>query len=180
MTIPTLTDFIWYKPGRVDSSFCDEVVNRAKNSQNFYPAPVGSGTGTVNVDIRDVSITGINQWSDLDAKFFQIYGDAIQDYADKHRDLVISRDEGYTLLRYGSSQHYAQHVDYRTDTHRAVTAIIGLNDEYEGGEFWMWDGAWRQRVEKGAVLLFPSTFEYPHGIRPIESGVRYSVITWFS
>lgn len=177
MTIPSLTDYIWYEPGRVDSAFCDEVVARAKESPHFYPGTIMSGQ--VANTIRDVSLTGVDQWPDLDAKFFQIYGDAIKDYCTKHADLQILRDEGYTLLRYYKTQSYAQHVDSGSRIPRAMTAIIGLNDEYEGGEFWMWDGEWRKRIEKGALLMFPASFQYPHGIQPIESGERYSVITWF-
>jgi hypothetical protein len=177
MSIPSLTDFIWYEPERVDPTFCNEVVAKAEESSHFEPGAIVDGT--VLDDIRDVSITPITQWPELDAKFFQVYGDAIRDYCKKHPDLQIERDTGYSLLRYQENQKYEQHVDFATTIPRALTAIIGLNNEYEGGEFWMWDGAWRQRIEKGALLMFPSSFQYPHGIRPIESGVRYSVITWF-
>jgi hypothetical protein len=177
MSIPSLADYIWYEPGRVDPDFCDEVVARAEESPHFSPGTIMNGEVANN--FRDVSLTGINQWPDLDKKFFEIYAKAIHDYCGKHTDLQILKDEGYTLLRYYRGQKYAQHVDSGTRIPRAVSAIIGLNDEYEGGEFWLWDGAWRQRIEKGALLMFPSSFQYPHGIRPIESGVRYSVITWF-
>jgi hypothetical protein len=177
MTIPLLTDYIWYEPGRVDAAFCEEVVARAEEFSDFSPGTIMSGE--VANTIRDVNLTNIKRWPDLDAKFFQIYGAAINDYCHKHTDLQIQRDEGYLLLRYHKTQSYAQHVDSGTYIPRAVTAIIGLNEEYEGGEFWLWDGAWRQRIEKGALLMFPASFQYPHGIRPIESGVRYSVITWF-
>ena len=177
MTILSLTDYIWYEPKRVDSDFCDEVVARAEESPYFRPGTIRNGE--VSNTIRDVSITGINQWPDLDAKFFEIYARAIDDYCAKHTDLHIVKDEGYTLLRYNRAQSYSQHVDSFPGMPRAVSAIIGLNDDYEGGEFWMWDGAYRQRIEKGALIMFPSSFQYPHGIRPIESGVRYSVITWF-
>ncbi len=27
---------------------------------------------------------------------------------------------------------------------------------------------------------FPSNFMYPHGIRPVTQGVRYSIVTWFN
>ena len=121
----------------------------------------------------------MNQWPDLDAKLFQVYGDAIRDYCSKHTDLQIQKDEGYTLLQYHRAQSYAQHVDSGTKIPRAVTAIMGLNDGYTGGDFYIWNGAWRQRIEKGALLMFPASFQYPHGVKPIDSGTRYSVITWF-
>jgi hypothetical protein len=27
--------------------------------------------------------------------------------------------------------------------------------------------------------MFPSNFMYPHAIKPVLSGTRYSIITWF-
>lgn len=177
MTIPNLTDFIWYEPNRVSAEFCDEVVERAKESSHYSPGSIMSGE--VANTIRDVDLTGINQWPDLDAEFFKIYGNAIRDYCAKHTDLQIQKDEGYTLLRYNRTQSYAQHVDSGTRIPRAVTAIVGLNDDYSGGNFYIWGGGWERRIEKGALLMFPASFQYPHGIRPIEGGTRYSVITWF-
>lgn len=177
MTIPNLTDFIWYEPNRVSGEFCDKVVDRVKDATTYNPGVIMSGE--VANSIRDVDLTLIRQWPDLDVEFFNIYGDAIRDYCAKHTDLQIQRDEGYTLLRYNRTQSYAQHVDSGTKIPRSITAIVGLNDDYTGGNFYMWEGAWEQRIEKGALLMFPSAFLYPHGIRPIESGTRYSVITWF-
>lgn len=177
MSIPSMEDYIWYEPGRVDAAFCDEVVARAEESAHFRAGTIMSGE--VANTIRDVGLTSVNQWPDLDSKFFQIYGNAIRDYCAKHTDLQIEKDEGYTLLRYHRTQSYAQHVDSGTRIPRAVTAIIGLNEEYTGGEFWFWGGAVKQRIEKGALLMFPASFQYPHGVQPIESGTRYSVITWF-
>lgn len=177
MTVPLLTDFIWYEPDRLDTAICDEIVARAEESPNFCPGSIMSGE--IANTIRDVNLTGINQWPDLDAKLFQVYGDAIRDYCAKHTDLQIQKDEGYTLLQYHRAQSYAQHVDSGTKIPRAITAIMGLNDGYTGGDFYIWNGAWRQRIEKGALLMFPASFQYPHGVKPIESGTRYSVITWF-
>lgn len=176
MTVPSLTDYIWYEPGWVDSAFCDEVVARAEDT-NYHSGTIMSGE--VLKTVRDVNITAIRQWPDLDHKLFEIYGSAIREYCGKHTDLYIERDEGYSLLKYDRTQSYSQHVDHGTAIPRSVTAIIGLNEEYTGGEFFFWDGAWQQKIEKGALLMFPASFQYPHGIRQILSGTRYSVITWF-
>ena len=176
--MPNLEQFIFYEPNRVTHEFCDEVVARSEQSAGFRKGHIMDGT--VIDTIRDVDMTAINQWPDVDRAFFQIYGDAVRDYCGKHRDLQIVKDEGYTLLRYGPGQKYCQHVDAGPGFPRLLTAIIGLNNEYTGGEFQFWNGAWRRRIEKGALLMFPSAFLYPHGVQPIESGVRHSVITWFS
>ena len=34
-------------------------------------------------------------------------------------------------------------------------------------------------LNKGDVIIFPSNFMYPHTVKPITSGKRYVVVTWF-
>ena len=178
MTIPTLESYIWYAPDYVNLALCDEIVNRSKEAAEFCKGTIGGDTDVVET-VRDVDTANIAQWPDLDQKLFEVYGKAINEYATKHPYMAVGQDEGYTLLRYKEKQHYLEHVDAFTSRPRQVTAIIGLNSEYTGGQFWMWGGDWQQRIEKGALLMFPSSFQYPHGVQPIESGTRYSVITWF-
>lgn len=177
-TVPKLEDYIWYEPNFLDTILCEDIINRSKNSTGYNSGTIGV-ENAINTEVRDVDMVSFRDWPDLDQALFQAYGKAIQEYCNKFTYLGVGKDEGYTLLRYGKGQHYREHVDCFTTSPRQVTAIFGLNSEYTGGEFWFWGGAWRQRIEKGALLMFPSSFQYPHGVQPIESGVRYSVITWF-
>lgn len=178
MTIPSLTDFIWYEPEFIDLAFCDEIV---KHSEEFATFEKGGITNARLFDdtVRNVHMTGVGQWPEIDGKLYKIFGRAMQTYVSKHADLAVKGDEGYTLLRYGPGQHYSEHVDNCTDRPRQVTAILGLNSEYTGGEFRFWGGSWEKTIEKGALLMFPSSFQYPHGVQPVREGTRYSIITWF-
>ena len=84
------------------------------------------------------------------------------------------------LLKYEEGQHYADHIDYyemwgcRTD----FTAVINLNDDYEGGEHYFKIGTEviKRNLEPGK-LLFYST-EFVHGVTPVTSGVRKCVTFW--
>ena len=58
-----------------------------------------------------------------------------------------------------------------------ILSIVGcLNDNYEGGEFVMWDKI--IKIPEGAVLVFPSNFMFPHKVNPVKKGVRYSFVSW--
>ena len=84
------------------------------------------------------------------------------------------------MLKYELGQHYADHVDYwemwgsRTD----YTAVITLNDDYEGGEHFIKIGpeTIEKRLEPGKMLLYQSDFI--HGVRPVTNGVRKCVTFW--
>ena len=84
------------------------------------------------------------------------------------------------MLKYEVGQHYAGHVDYwemwgsRTD----YTAVITLNDDYEGGEHFIEIGpeTIEKKLEPGRILIYQSDFV--HGVRPVTSGVRKCLTFW--
>jgi predicted 2-oxoglutarate/Fe(II)-dependent dioxygenase YbiX len=58
-----------------------------------------------------------------------------------------------------------------------IISIVGLlNDNYEGGQF-MCRGN-EIKLARGDILLFPSNFMYPHEVREITKGIRYSFVSW--
>jgi uncharacterized protein (TIGR02466 family) len=59
-----------------------------------------------------------------------------------------------------------------------VLTVLGLlNDNFEGGDFLMFDG---QKVElsAGDIIVFPSNFLYPHAVTTVTKGTRYSFVSW--
>jgi hypothetical protein len=58
-----------------------------------------------------------------------------------------------------------------------LTVLGALNDDYEGGEFMMF-GDHRIHLPAGAVVVFPSNFMFPHEVKPVKSGIRYSYVSW--
>ena len=88
-----------------------------------------------------------------------------------------------TFLRYTKEQRFKKHIDHVSsifDGERKgipILTIIGwLNNNFEGGEFHLCDRKIDSKV--GDVIMFPSNFVYPHEVKPIMSGVRYSWVTW--
>ena len=95
---------------------------------------------------------------------------------------------------YSDGGHYNWHRDEEVDTPilnnkkliRKISMTIWLNDpdEYEGGELDIEIHGPRadQRYEtlklsKGSIVIFPS--DKWHRVRPVTSGVRKSLVTWF-
>ena len=58
-----------------------------------------------------------------------------------------------------------------------LSMIINLNTDYEGGELFFWNDHTIQ-PGIGDIIIFPSLFLYPHGIKEIKSGKRYSGVSW--
>ena len=58
-----------------------------------------------------------------------------------------------------------------------ILSFVGLlNDNYEGGAFMC--RAKKIKLIRGDILLFPSNFMYPHEVKEITKGMRYSFVSW--
>jgi len=95
--------------------------------------------------------------------------------------------KGFNQLRfnrYNKDQIMSKHCDHIhnlfTGERRGIPilSIVGvLNDNYQGGEFIMFDD-YEIKFKPGDVIVFPSVFLYPHLIKPIKKGTRYSFVSW--
>ena len=75
--------------------------------------------------------------------------------------------------------HYDLIRDIFTEKNSGVPilSIVGnLNEDYEGSEFYMKEE--KIDLKTGDVLIFPSTFIYPHKVTKTTKGTRYSFVAW--
>ena len=95
--------------------------------------------------------------------------------------------QGYSEIRfnkYFQNTKMAEHCDHihsLFDGNRKgipTLSVLGiLNDNYKGGEFIMFENK-EIKFSKGDLLIFPSIFLYPHKVKPVKIGTRYSFISW--
>ena len=96
---------------------------------------------------------------------------------------IISKLFGFRLNRYDKNTSMSLHVDNIHDIFDGqekgvpILSIIGLlNDNYQGGEFYLCNR--KVDLKQGDIFIFPSNFIYPHEVKKIIKGTRYSFITW--
>lgn len=71
-------------------------------------------------------------------------------------------------------------------TWRDYSAILYLNDEFDGGEFFFADSQTKQHVQSivrprcGRVVVFSAGGENLHGVQAVRSGKRCAVALWFT
>lgn len=110
-----------------------------------------------------------------------------------HFDTRISRipEQRAVAYRYGPGVGFVAHHDEVTDIERErarangqpivggdITVVTWLSgpDDYIGGALFFDNPTRELRPLVGAVAAFPATRDYMHGVRPIESGERTTVI----
>ena len=119
--------------------------------------------------------------SKLDNLVYQSIQTAGTMYADKYRRFNGSGDTGYQLRKITGKT--IEHIDgiYALETGhaRTVSIILGLNSDYEGGEFHFPEQDFSTTVKRGEAIVFPVYFLYPHYVdAPI--GYRYTINTWIT
>ena len=76
---------------------------------------------------------------------------------------------------------HCDHVRYIFDGKRkgipTVSIVGNLGNDFEGGALRMWDNT-DYYFKKGEIMYFPSNFLYPHRVRKVTSGLRYSFVSW--
>lgn len=181
-----LRDYIVLVEDIVPVSLCDAILNEYAPTNEWLNTSTKAG---VRPDIRSAQtilmstdpVIAVNNQvrRTLDNDLFSCASRAITEYKRRFDLCHIEQDSGYELLRYRQGEFYTKHTDSFREAPRAVSCSFALNDDYSGGEFVFFDGQMSFKPPKGSALMFPSNFMYPHEIRPVSFGVRYSVITWF-
>lgn len=164
---------------------------RFANVSKFHETRVGGGeesrkdfnvrrTYALSLSNLDSSIS-IVHWSNLLYNYFnknlkQFKFDAnIIDY-DYQKILNIE------ILKYENTGFYTWHVDHFATIPRTMSCILLLNNDYEGGNLCFRNpdgsGEWEVEVKPNRMIIWPSNFLYPHTVKPVTKGKRYSVVAW--
>jgi len=173
----------------MDPKLCMDILKKFNKSPYWVDAQVG-GNGEVDTDTRNCSVLPISnptvRASDpeimrIDSEIFKSAGLAVRAYIRQYPEMAesVSEDTGYELLRYKKGGFYEQHVDTFAHQPRSLSCSFALNENFEGGEWGFFDGAYKTRINAGDAILFPSNSMYPHEILKVTKGTRYSIITWF-
>ena len=64
--------------------------------------------------------------------------------------------------------------------HRTFSAGLYLNNDFEGGELEFPINNVKLQIVNGLLVVFPSNENYLHQVNKIISGVRFSILMWFT
>jgi hypothetical protein len=162
----------------LSESFCDNIISRYQQDDIEKIEPtVGSGEGIIDRNTRDVKRVLLPETVGIGGTLTATALNA-NHYWWKYNVTHANQTE---LLIYNKTHHYTGHVDTiheHSDITRKLTCLAILNNEFEGGKFWINANGnkFYPPQNKGTVLVFPSYMI--HGVEPVTKGVRYSCVTW--
>ena len=114
---------------------------------------------------------------DLHQEIYEKLKYCVDDYA-SYWGINVVYYEAFNFVKYeGEGTHFNIHADHGPVYNCTVSAVVYINDDYEGGDlkFPRMDNlVYKPKV--GDIVLCPSNYIYEHASLPIESGTKYCVV----
>jgi hypothetical protein len=167
------------------------IIRYANNHESlFEKTKIGSGQGETNFNIRKTytcvlsnsgkSMSNVH-WFNLLHHYFNKH--LISYQADTNTlDYNFKKICDIEILKYKQDGFYTWHTDHFADIPRTMSCILLLNNDYEGGNLCFRNpdgsGEWELEVKPNRMIIWPSNFLYPHTVKPVTKGMRYSVVAW--
>ena len=90
--------------------------------------------------------------------------------------LKMNYKEAFNFVKYLPGKYFKIHGDHGPYYACTVSAVVYLNDNYEGGEIEFVRQGLVIKPEAGDIVVFPSNFVYEHASLEVFSGTKYSVV----
>jgi len=161
------------------------------SKSNFKEAKVGGGDqNRIDFNVRRTYVFSLNNYSNFmsDVHWFNFLGKNFETFLKKYQfdtkcidyDYVSILDIG--ILKYENTGFYTWHVDHFANNPRTMSCIFLLNNDYEGGNLCFRNpdgsGEWEVEVKPNRMIIWPSNFLFPHTVKPVTKGTRYSIVAW--
>lgn len=168
-----------------------DILERNLSNSNYYAwneAKVTTNNEPVKkardcVDFK-MNYKSLGPRSDHNAELHDLYNEifnglkaCVDDYS-RYWGINVNFYEIFNFVKYeGEGKHFRIHADDGPHYKCAVSAVIYLNDDYEGGEIYFprLDNA-TIKPSFGDIAIFPSNYMYEHASLPIKSGTKYCVV----
>lgn len=174
---------VWPNVEETISAVEDECADPESGMSWVRAETIGSGINqqartNYNLGITyTANATGNQLAQNIHNQFYVLLLATTIPYATKHNIPELFHED-YQLLRYRAGQEYKAHADGGTDIGRAISAVLYLNNDYEGGEIEFPNFGVKIKPEPGMLILFPSTYPYAHIAHPVTDGTKYAMVTW--
>jgi|21_taG_2_1085346.scaffolds.fasta_scaffold16312_4 PKHD-type hydroxylase len=176
-----MTEFYWYE----DFFSSDEIEKIKETAKQFEFEDGKAGSvkagSEVNHEVRSSRV----KWMLLNDDSTWIYDKIALGIREANKECWDFDWDGkaetiqYTEYRASENGHYDWHQDCGDgyQSLRKMSAVVILNDDYEGGKLEIWNTDVDKLDQKsGSMVVFPSYML--HRVLPVTSGLRKSLVLW--
>ena len=188
--------YVLIRPNVINSQGLQELVNHIKSSPAedlsvFDPDKTNATGQTSWIVDKKTRDTQIVPMGNLYPKIEDLFRNTVREIINPFYQVEVDSSEIPQVLSYGIGGHYKPHIDgesiwmtprgekiWKKSTDRDLSIVYYLNNDFEGGDFIFPELKIRVRPEPGMMICFPSNHHYMHGVEPVVSGKRYSIVSW--
>lgn len=169
-------DVCYTIPNLISEQFCNNIVVQYSKDEVEKELPY-IGDGQVDYNVRNVKRLMLPMNVGIGGTLTAAGLNTNHDFW--KFDVTHSNQTEFLMYEVGGK--YEEHIDtffeHSTET-RKITVIAILNDDFEGGRFFIKNGLNKiyPKQNKGDVIVFPSFLI--HGVEPITKGKRFAAVTW--
>ena len=203
-----ISNYYWGFKSALTPRFCDEVINYANSKKEVMARTGGFGDKKLNKeDIKNLQRKRKSDlvWLDDTWIYKEIHPYIHEANRKAGWNFEWNRSESCQFTKYKLNQYYDWHCDSWDKPYKrknkndpengmirklSVTCQLTDGSEYTGGElefdFRNYDPHMREEnkhlvkakeiLPKGSIIVFPSFLW--HRVKPVTSGVRYSLVLW--
>ena len=183
-----VNDYI-YKANVVPKQICKDLIKQINKKEwqkhNWYDNENNSfhsekkkelDVQPINQEMQNIMTPYIvKSYTEYNNKFSNLKDSRLDNLATKFSPVRFNKYKKGTLMR----KHY-DHIHSLFDgNHKGIPVIsfIGiLNEDYSGGELII--NGKKMDCKTGDIIIFPSCFLYPHEVKEVKKGTRYSFVSW--
>ena len=184
-----LRDLIHVERGIIPANLCEYLVEEIEKNEwrphTWYNNVANSFGSEETMELDVQNITGEHQ--QLLTPFMIQAGaayNATYSFQCERTQQIMNKFSAIRFNRYAPGQIMRQHHDHIHSLFDGnekgipvLSFILNLNDDYEGAELFFWDDH-VVPLGKGDIIMFPSLFLFPHGVKEATKGKRYSAVSW--
>ena len=160
-------------PNFLSSQECNEVIAKCKSELELKQAALGKSK-EVHSKQRKSSIAFIKDLGSVNTRLTEILISNIN-----LRGFNASGLGRFQFTEYKIGEYYDWHTDSGlTFPDRIYSTVIQLNDTYTEGELEVKEGTEVKTLTKGIGSLYVFPSNYIHRVKPISTGIRYSLVNW--
>jgi predicted 2-oxoglutarate/Fe(II)-dependent dioxygenase YbiX len=175
--------------GWLDKELCSTLINSLEDNTNWHQHSYYKSTENTSTAVNGKRELDVNWDSSVDGRdtIMERYWYALQRYFMEMNYPWFNDWTGYSSVRfnrYNDNKLMNRHCDHIHSMFDGeikgvptLSILSLLNDDFVGGDLLMWDD---EKIDMGAgdVIVFPSSFLYPHRVTPVTEGTRYSAVSW--
>ena len=162
-------------PNFITDSECNFILSKCKKELTLKDAIVKNRQ--INISQRKSSVAWIRDLGFLNKKLQDTLTDHI-----KVKGFAVSGLQDFQFTEYMVGEHYNWHRDSDINNpefaDRFYSTVIQLSDDYTEGELQLNIDDNEITLERGLGTLYMFPSHTLHRVKPITSGVRYSLVNW--